>query len=81
MSKQTKPVCVAHRCEMRVEKNDTRVLFNADFGPYQVQSGDMWACPVGNERVVVGWGDGALAQHFEPDFEAFLTDIDVAVPA
>lgn len=79
MSRMTRPVCAVHGVVMRVEKNDARVRIDADFGPYEVHSGDLWICPVGDERIIVGWGHGPLAQHFEPDFAAFLEDVDVVV--
>lgn len=79
MSKQVKPVCVAHACEMVVEKNDYRVLFMAAFGPYAVQSGDLWKCPVGGELVVSGWGTNALSNHFEDDFDTYVESADLRI--
>lgn len=77
MSKQVRPVCVFHRIEMNVAKNDYRVRTNAGFGPYEIHSGDLWECPIGGEQIVSGWGSGAIAQHFEDGFAEEPFDLDL----
>ena len=79
MSVQYRPVCAAHAVEMRCARNDFRVVFRSVAFAHEVQSGDLWSCPVGGEQVVIGWGNGALAHHSEPDFEVFLASADMEV--
>ena len=67
-----KPVCVACGIEMYPKKNDVRVVRHASFGPYQVWSGDLWACRMCPNEIITGWGRGPVAEHFEDGFNDAL---------
>ena len=48
------------------------VMFNDPAEPYQIFSGDIWACPVCGVKVVAGMGHNAIAQHWQPGFADML---------
>ena len=64
-------VCSEHRVEMIVPNGGIGIyiLETASFGPYQLWVGDMHACPICDRRVVIGFADRPLAEHWQPDFE------------
>lgn len=82
MSRPVVPFCVTHRRFMVCHKNGFTVTTMADFGPYEVHRGDEYRCPVGDERVVVGWADRPHAMHNEPGFhaKAIAADVEEARP-
>ncbi len=63
------PSCLDCRREMRVEKNDQRVIEHTeDHKPYKIWSGDTWECPECHIRVVVNYGSTPVSEHFKPEF-------------
>ena len=64
---------------MYVAMNGVNVLFYSGDRPYEIHQGDVWECTDCGATVVVGWGTGAFAQHFESDFSERLRDVDHAV--
>ena len=68
MARPVGPVCVTCNREMFPEKNGVRAVLHASFGPYEVYVADLWECLKCGVQVLVGFGRGPLAQHFEPEF-------------
>ena len=66
-----RPVCVKCKLEMRPETNGVGLLdmFNPpdkpEPQPYQVWDADLWKCPECGCEIVVGFGEGPVARHFE----------------
>ena len=79
MSRPSVPICSVHSVEMRCNHNDHLARLDASFGPYEVWSGDEYICPIGKERVVVGFAQLPIAQHFESDFHKFAENPDLVV--
>lgn len=77
--RQVKPVCMPCKREMKVAKNGVSVLFNADFGPYEVHQADVWECDGCGATVANGWGNGPIAQHWQDDFADEAAKCDVVV--
>ena len=72
-----RPVCVKCQVEMRPEKNGVGVLDMADFGSYKIWDADKWKCPKCNHEIVVGFGQRAIAEHYEGEcFEHFVNDYE-----
>lgn len=63
-----RPVCVKCGVEMRPETNGVGLLDMADFGPYQIWDADKYKCPTCGYEIVVGFGQAAIAEHFEESF-------------
>lgn len=56
------PVCVKCECEMRIEKNDVRIVdHNSNDRPYQIWAADKWKCPKCGMEMVIGFGKNAYA--------------------
>jgi DNA-directed RNA polymerase subunit RPC12/RpoP len=68
-----KPVCVKCNREMRPEKNGVGCLDLADFGPYKIWDSDLWKCPGCGYEILVGFGQKAVAEHFQAHFEQVIT--------
>ena len=62
-----RPVCVKCQVEMRPEKNGIGVLDMADFGPYKIWDADKWKCPKCAIEVIIGFGQQAIAEHYEAE--------------
>jgi hypothetical protein len=67
-----RPVCVKCETEMEPEKNGVGVLDHASFGPYKIWMADMWQCPVCKVQIVIGFGHGPLAEHYEEEFTSHV---------
>lgn len=70
-----RPICVKCECELRPDENGVGLLdmFNPsdkpDPQPYQIWDADLYKCPKCGYEVVVGFGNNAVAHHFDPDEE------------
>lgn len=64
-------VCVECEQIMRVQKNSVTVeeLF-ADGTGYKLWDADLYACPSCGRQVISGFGQGPLAEHYEPTYKA-----------
>ena len=69
-----RPICVKCEIEMRPEENDVRVIewFSEPPQPYKIWCADVWMCPKCKTKIVVGFGQGAYAEHFQEGFEQSL---------
>jgi len=52
---------------MLPETDGVGVLDVADFGPYKIWSADKWKCPKCGIEIVIGFGDEAIAEHYQTD--------------
>lgn len=68
------PICVSCKREMRCSKTGRRVVLTTDGEPYQVLSGDEYACPACKVRVVTGFARGPLAESYMSHFAAFAAE-------
>ena len=64
-----KMVCAHCHVELRIKKNWVIVvtMFQDPPEPYQVHEADLWQCPICQIEIATGFGQKALAEHFEPD--------------
>lgn len=75
------PVCAPCGREMQRFKNDTSVMFMAEFGPHEVWFGDTWTCTSCRATVIAGWGEGPIWRNHpdEPPFDVDHDPPDVVV--
>ncbi len=84
-----RPVCPECECEMRPETNGVGVLDMAPIGPkvlsrgtnyepYQLFDADLWMCPKCRKKVIGGFGQGPIAEHFHRERFVKLVDIQKA---
>lgn len=65
---------------MRPRKNDVCVHVTMEDGrPYQLWQADLWECPDCGVQVLLGYGERAWAEHYEPNFAAHLRLVDFTV--
>lgn len=65
-----RPVCVKCECELRPETNGFGVIDmfqpkTPEPIPYKIWDADKFKCPKCDIEIVVGFGDGPIAHHFE----------------
>ncbi len=77
-----KPICVPCQRFFRPEKTGFSFIEGMPDGdnvppgnsqpelwmPYKLWRGDLWKCQGCGTQIVVGFGGGAIAEHFQPDF-------------
>ena len=64
-----RPVCIECLIEMTPQKNGVHVetvLKNKE--PYEIWQGDLWQCPTCGQQIVCGYGERAVAEHWQPNF-------------
>lgn len=77
------PVCKKCQCEMKPETNGVGLLdmFQPSDAPepqpYQVWDADLWKCPKCGAEVVLGFGAGALSNHYEESFQWVITSYEL----
>jgi hypothetical protein len=67
-----RPVCVKCQTDFRPKNNDVVLLDVASFGDYKAWNADLWKCPKCGSEIIVGFGNSAFTEHFEPDFKEKL---------
>lgn len=67
-----RPVCSQCEVELRPHKNGVEVVKHAEWGPIAVFEADEWQCPNCHYKVIVGFGQGPIFQHFQDGFEAHI---------
>ena len=69
-----RPVCKKCETELKPEKNDIRLVdtFQDPPQPCKIWSADLWKCPGCGYEVVVGFGQGAIMEHWEDGFAGYL---------
>lgn len=81
-----KPICVPCQRFYRCQKNgyyfvEGKPSYNEappgtvepeSWSPYKMWVGDLWKCEGCGAEIVSGVGSGAIAEHYEPDFEMKL---------
>ena len=73
MSIEALPCCTACRMGYVPLKNDIVVLETMEDGrPYKLWSADLLECPKCNHRIITGFGNKCIAEHYEFDFAATL---------
>ena len=72
--------CATCSTMLRPRKNDITVhVTMSDGQPYQIWSADLWECPKCGTQVVLGYGQHAWAEHYQPDFARHLGDVDITI--
>jgi hypothetical protein len=72
--------CAACLTILRPRKNDVCVCITFEGGkPYQLWQADLWECPDCGNQVILGYGQEAWAEHFQPDFANFLDGVDFTI--
>lgn len=69
------PVCVKCNQKMDCDKNGAIVMeiFQGD-KPYKLWRTDMYKCPICGFKVITGWADKPMAEHFQDNFKRILKD-------
>ena len=65
------PCCVDCKTGYVPFKNDIAVLemmSDEHSDPYKLWSADLLECPKCNHRIITGFGNRAIAEHYQPDF-------------
>jgi len=70
-----KPICVKCKIEYEPFENGAYVaeMFQRN-KIYKIWSGDIWQCPICENKIVVGFGQNPVAHHFEKEFVKKLKD-------
>ena len=68
-----RPVCSKCELEFKPVKNEVEVLDFSDNGPYEITFADEWECTGCQFRIVVGFGDGPYARHYENLFDRAIS--------
>lgn len=73
-----KIICTRCQTQMEIESQGVYVveMFNTPPQPYKIWHADLWKCCGCQAEVVSGFGQQALAEHFEEDFPALLESIN-----
>jgi hypothetical protein len=68
------PTCVKCQTSYRIEKSGGYVveMFSAPPRPYKIWSCDVWYCPGCENRIMKGFGNNPISEHFHEDFEKLL---------
>ena len=72
MSRPAGPICLKCSEAMACRKNDVAVELVAEFGSYELWRADVWGCGSCGARVIVGFAEAAIGQHWEPDYQDTL---------
>ena len=67
-----RPVCVKCQVELTPEKNGVGLLDMASFGPYKIREADLWKCPSCDYEIVIGFGQEAIAEHYQEEFQTHM---------
>ena len=72
-----RPVCAKCKVEYFVKKQGVYVvsMFSSPPLPYKIYHADLWECPGCGHQIIGGFGDGALAEHYESSFEKILSNV------
>jgi hypothetical protein len=55
---------------MRPKKNSVTVEELMEDGrPYKLWDADLWACPECGVEIIAGFGQGPIAEHYQPDYQ------------
>ena len=65
-----RPVCAKCKVEYFVKKQGVYVV-----SMYKIYHADLWECPGCGHQIIGGFGDGALAEHYESSFENILSNV------
>lgn len=60
-----RPVCSTCETEMRASTNGVGVVDYSSFGPYKVWEADEYECPKCSIKVVVGFAEQPVYEHYE----------------
>lgn len=51
-------------------------MFNIPPRPYKIWHADLHECPGCHDRIVAGFGEWAIAEHYKPGFDKYLTELE-----
>lgn len=68
-----RPVCSKCEVELKCRKNGVFVIEYADSGPYKIWEADEYECTVCGIRVVTGFGQQAISEHWMSSFDMWLS--------
>jgi len=72
--------CANCKTMLRPRKNDVCVHVTMNDGrPYQLWQADLWECPDCGWQAVLGYGQSAWAEHYQPDFGKYLAQVDITI--
>jgi len=76
MSSPIRPVCIKCQKEYKVKKSGVITELMTTFGgkpaSFELYDSDLWECPGCGHQIIGGFGQKALAQHFEEDYQEVL---------
>lgn len=65
-----RPICVECEIEYRPEKNGVIAEEMATgIGSYKIWHADLWKCPVCGHLLISGYGQNAIAEHYQSDYK------------
>jgi hypothetical protein len=68
-----RPVCSKCEVELKCHKTGVLVIEHANFGPYKIWDADEYECAVCGIRIVTGFGQRPISEHFMDDFDMWLS--------
>ena len=68
-------VCVTCQLEYQVEKQGIYVIEVASFGAYKIWHADLHQCPKCGHRIIAGFADCAISEHYKDGFGELLKDV------
>lgn len=73
------PYCGTHRCMFNIEKNGVVLATKLGDGsvPSWLNRGDLWQCPRGGERIIVGLGQTMYPE--TPGYEIDIKKVDYTI--
>lgn len=69
---RTSQICADCGIEMGTVEIGVNSIEMADFGPYKIWNSDVKECPICHHRILTGFGDGPMREHFEDGFTSLL---------
>jgi len=76
MSRPVGPICCQCEVEMRIDENGILAVthFQDPPQPYEVWDADRYVCPKCGMKVLTGYGDHALAAHYQVERMSALSE-------
>jgi len=78
MSRPIRPICTKCQREYKVKKQgivtELMGMFGGKLASHELYSSDLWECPMCGHQIVGGFGEEALARHFEEKYEEILEE-------
>jgi len=68
-------VCVTCQLQYEVEKQGIYVVEMAAFGAYKIWCADLHRCPKCGHRIIAGFADHRISEHYEPEFKELLQQV------